>query len=287
MEQMHGQGNGESAAAHPRHGDGQPEPADAPPLLLERRGAVALLTLNRPDRLNAVSESLYRGMVGALRELDGDPSVRAVVLTGGGRAFCVGADLRAHGEGEADRAWRRRYIASAQRANRLMQRMGKPVVAAVNGHAIGAGLELALSSDYVVVSSRAKLRLPELALGTFVGGGTVYTLAERVGLLRAKALLLVPEFVDPAAAVAMGLATEVVQPEEVLPRALAVAEGMARLAPVPVRHAKRLLNAARERPASWLLRQEARALLGCMETADWREGVQAFAEKRAARFTGE
>jgi enoyl-CoA hydratase len=263
------------------------ESSAAPVLECERRGAIALLRLNRPDRLNAVSLPLYEELYEAARDLDQDRSIRVIVVTGAGRAFCVGADLVAHGSGEPDRAQKQRYVRAAQRANRALQRCGKPVVAAVNGHAIGAGLELALSADYVVVASDAKLRLPEVALGTFVGGGTTYTLAERVGQLRARELILLAEFFDAGAAVRMGLANEAVPADQVLARALDVAARLAKRAPVSVRLAKRLLNAAREQPASRMLRLEAQALLTCMGTHDWKEGVQAFADKREPEFSGE
>lgn len=264
-----------------------PVDKEGPPLRVELRGAIALLTLDRPERLNAVNLPLYESLRQTVEEMDEDATIRALVLTGAGRAFCVGADLKAHGSEEPTLAQRRAYVGAAQRANRALQLCGKPVVAAVTGHAVGAGLELALSSDYVVVAEEAKLRFPELALGTFVGGGTVYTLAERIGLLRAKELLLLAEFFTASAAVEWGLANKVVPAVRVLEHALEIAERMARRAPVSIRHAKRLLNASRELPAARLLRLEARALLTCMQTRDWAEGVRAFAEKREPEFAGE
>lgn len=257
------------------------------PLLRERRGPVELLTLNRPERLNAVSRPLYERLAAALREVDGEREVRAVVVTGAGRAFCVGADLKAHGEGEASEEERRAYVRAGQRANRRLQSIGKPVVAAVNGHAIGAGLELALSCDLVLVAIEARLRLPELALGTFVGGGVTYTLPRRVGLGKAKEILLVADFFSGAEAAEMGLADRALPADEVLPAALELAAEVARRAPLPVRHAKRLLGSAPDLGRGEAMAREARALLACMGTRDWREGIRAFHEKREPRFTGE
>jgi len=117
------------------------------PLLYEKRDATAILTFNRPDRLNAVSQAMYVAMEEAFDDLSQDQSVRAVVLTGAGRAFCVGADLKAHGSREMTDAERRAYMQSGQHACRLIQDCSRPVVAAVNGPAVGAGLEMALSSD--------------------------------------------------------------------------------------------------------------------------------------------
>ncbi len=256
-------------------------------LIAQRAGAIATLTLNRPDRLNAVSLPLYRALIDTLAQLERDTAVRAIVLTGAGRAFCVGADLKAHDEDELSLEQKRVYIRTAQRAHRRMQRSAKPIVAALNGHAIGAGLELALSSDFVVVAEPAKLRFPEIALGTFVGGGTVYTLPDRVGLLRAKQLLLLGDFFTAQDAVSWGLANHAVPTEQVLPTALELAARLAQRAPRSLASAKRLLNHAPHMDPRRALALEAAALLACMQTQDWKEGIRAFHEKRDPEFTGE
>lgn len=266
-----------------------PAPAGAPdsPLLKERRGAIHLLTLNRPHRLNAVSPELYRGLDRALRELARDPDVRAVVLTGAERAFCVGADLKAHGEREPDDAFRRRYVFLAQKVNLRLQRLPVPVVAAVNGHAIGAGLELALSADLIVVADEAKLRLPEVALGTLFGGGVSYTLPARVGMTRARELLLLSRFVRGAEAAEMGLANRAVPAEQVLPVALEWARELAEsAAPTSLRLARELLREAPGRSTEATLRAEGEGLLTCMGTEDWAEGVRAFHERRPPNYRG-
>lgn len=262
------------------------ESGESSPLRADRVGRLALLTLDRPDRLNAVNLALYDALAAELAALASDGEVRAVVLTGAGRAFCVGADLKAHGSADPTAAERRRYVEAGQRANRALQRLPQPVVAAVNGHAIGAGLELALSADLMVVAEAAKLRLPEAALGTFVGGGVTYTLPERVGLARAKELVLLGDFFTGREAVAMGLANRAVPADRVLAEATALAERLALRAPRSVTKAKRLLNAAVRRKVGRALRREAETLLGCMETEDWREGIRAFQEKREPEFRG-
>jgi enoyl-CoA hydratase len=262
-----------------------PSAAD-PVLLVDTRDDVLVLTLHRPERMNAVSPDLYAALDATLESAAEDAAVRAVVLTGTGRAFCVGADLRAHGDAPLDEEARREYVWNAQRVAERIQTLPKPVVAAVNGHAIGAGLELALSCDFVVVASGAKLRLPEAALGTFVGGGVTYTLARRIGELRARELLLLCPFVQGADAIEWGLANRVVDAESVLPEALAVAAELAQRAPVSVRLLKEALHRAPSATPEEALDREARALLECMETEDWSEGVRAFAERRTPRFTG-
>lgn len=252
-------------------------------LLEERRGAVALLTLHRPERLNAVSAGLYTRLCEAMARAEQDRSVRAVVLTGAGRAFCVGADLVAHREDRPGDA-RRAYVELGQRAARALLTSPLPVVAAVNGHAVGAGLELALACDLIVVAEAARLRFPELGLGTFVGGGATRTLVQRAGLTRARELLLLGRFFGGADAVALGVANATVPAADVLPAAVALAEELATKAPRSLAFAKQLLAPAALDEA---LAAEAEALLACMQTRDWHEGVLAFAEKRDPRFTGD
>ncbi len=264
----------------------QPPLPDDPPVLRERRSAVLLLTLNRPRRLNAVSLPMYRALLRALRDFERDPALRAAVITGAGRAFCVGADLEAHAGEEPSDAARRAYIRSAQRANARLQTGAKPVIAAVNGHAVGGGLELALSCDLVVVAGGAKLRFPELALGTFVGGGVSLTLERRVGFARARELLYLAEFFSGDAAAAMGLANRSLPAEEVLAAALEWAGRVAALAPRPTRLAKRLLARAPFLTRAEVMRREARALHEVMRTEDWKEGILAFRERREPRYTG-
>ncbi|MDH5590877.1 MAG: enoyl-CoA hydratase/isomerase family protein, partial [Gemmatimonadota bacterium] len=182
---------------------------------------------------------------------------------------------------------RRRYVRTAQRVNHLIQMNRKPVVAAVNGHAIGGGLEMALSSDFMVVAEEAKLRFPEVAIATFVGGGTVYTLAERVGTLKARELIYLGDFFSGNEAAEMGIAYRSVPSGSVLDTAMELAGRLSRLAPVSLAHAKRLIGTAGTMPRRRALRLEARALEEIMGTRDWAEGVAAFHEKRDPEYTGE
>jgi enoyl-CoA hydratase len=262
------------------------ETPDLAPVLLRHEGPLAFLTLNRPSRLNAVSLPLYNALAEVLQDLRNDSAVRAVLITGAGRAFCVGADLKAHGEAEPTREERRRYAEAGQRVYRALQTLPQPVVAAVNGHAIGAGLELALSCDVIVVADEAKLRFPELALGTFVGGGLTYTLMQRVGVCRAKELVFLAEFFDGKEAARIGLVNRCVPTAEVLLTATTLAQRLAAMAPLPLALAKQLFDQAWHMDAEAALKRETEALLQCMETSDWREGIEAFHERREPRFTG-
>lgn len=260
---------------------------DNPPLVQERHGNIALLRLNRPERLNAVSLPLYEAMETALAGIRDDSTVRVVVLTGTGRAFCSGADLKAHGTDDLTPEARRTYVQTGQRVYRELQNLPKPIVAAVNGHAVGAGLELALSCDFIVAAREAKLRLPELSLGTFVGGGAIYTLAQRVGVAKAKELIMLCEFFSGEEAERLGVANVSVSADRVLPESMALAGKLAARAPVPMAAAKELLIRAQHLDADEALELETAALLRCMDTGDWHEGIAAFGEKRDPKFIGE
>lgn len=255
-------------------------------VLEERREGTLLLTLDRPDRLNAVSEDLYERLIDGLARAEADRAVRAAVITGSGRAFCVGADLKTHGEGARADAARRHYVELGQRAAKAVMTSRLPVVAAVNGHAIGAGLELALACDLAVVAGDAKLRFPEIGLGTFVGGGVTHTLRARAGDATARELLLLCPFFSGERAVELGIFTEARPAAEVLARGLELAAEVGGKAPQSVARLKRLL-APPAAALDELLAAEATALLECMATSDWREGVEAFAERREPRFTGD
>lgn len=266
---------------------GEPSSAQDAPVLVRRDGPILVLTLNRPDRLNAVSLPMYDMLRQELTAAADDRDVRCVVLTGQGRAFCVGADLKSHGEGAPTGDERRRYVRTAQKVNRLIQLGPKPVVAAVNGHAIGGGLEMALSSDFMVVAEEAKLRFPEISLGTFVGGGTVYTLAERVGTLKARELVYLGDFFLGRQAVEWGIAYQAAPADRVLDDAMALAGKLAERAPISLAYAKQLIGPAGTMSRTKALNLEAEALEKIFGTRDWKEGVEAFHEKRSPRYTGE
>jgi enoyl-CoA hydratase/carnithine racemase len=256
-------------------------------ILVARRGPVALLTLQRPERLNAVNEAMYNGLLDAFAEIERDSAVRAVVMTGAGRAFCVGADLKGHAEASRDEAARVHYVQLGQRVARAVMECRCPVVGAIQGHAIGAGLELALACDLALVANTAKLRFPEFGLGTFVGGGVTWTLPRRVGLTRARELLLLGRFFLGEEAARWGLLNEAVPAEVVLERALAWAGELAKQAPLSLAAGKRALRMAAEGSLADALAAETAALLSCMGTRDWQEGIAAFAAKREPEYRGE
>ncbi len=259
-------------------------PTTDQPVETDRSGSVLTLRLNRPDRLNAVSAPMYRQIIDRLGEVE-TGEIRAVVLRGSGRAFCVGADLKAHRETRTD-AERDDYVDLGQRACLAIQTCPAPVVAVVHGYALGAGAEMALSADFLIMADDAQMGFPELSIGTFFGGGVSLRLVELVGLARAREVLFFGERFDGRAAVDMGLASQSV-PAAGLDTALdELVDRLTDLAPVSVANAKQLLGDLPGLSMGDVMQREKEALLACMATSDWAEGVQAFADKRRPRFEG-
>lgn len=254
------------------------------PVLADRTGAVQRLTLNRPDRLNAVSEELYLELLARLREADADAEVRAVVLAGSGRAFCVGADQKAHGAGTRSRDQLARYVELAWRVCDKIQTMSTPVVASVHGYALGAGAEMATSSDFLIIADDARIGFPEVSIGTFVGGGVTRRLPRLVGLRRATDMLMLGERFTGEQAAAWGLAHCSVPSGGLAAATDDLATKLAAKAPISVARMKAALRS--ERPMNDVLRDEARDLLEIMSTEDWAEGVAAFGDRRDPVFKG-
>ncbi len=263
-------------------------------ILLDLDGPVATLRLNRPERMNAVIEAMYEELQHALERLERDPSVRAVVLTGSvlerdgvvKQAFCAGADLKAHAGGTRTPSQQRIYIELAHETTRRLAHHPQPVIAAVNGPARGAGAELVLCCDLVLMADEATLAFPEIGLGTFIGGGATFHLPRLVGLAHARELVYTGRVVDGPGAVAMGLALASVPAAELPAAATHLAATLAERAPISLRLAKRLLNESAELDLDTALVAETEAILECMATDDWREGVRAFAERRPPTFKG-
>jgi enoyl-CoA hydratase len=261
---------------------------------LLRHDPVALVRLHRPERMNAVIEQMYLELQDALAMAAAAEAVRAVVLTGSPLvrdgvtrpAFCAGADLKAHAAGTRTAADQRRYITLAHDTVARMIGLGLPIVAAVDGPARGAGTELALACDLVLMTPEATLGLPEIGLGTFVGGGVTHLLPRLVGLQRARELVYTGRVVAGPEAVELGLALRCVPRERLLEEALALAAELAAKAPVSMALARRHLLEAPGRSLREALAAETEAILECMATDDWHEGHRAFAERRPPRFTG-
>jgi enoyl-CoA hydratase/carnithine racemase len=211
-------------------------------VLVEDRGAVRILTLNRPERLNAITADLVRDLTSALAAAEAQPSVRSVVLTGAGRAFCAGDDLHEYAEQASTREATQAYVEDLQDVTRGIVYGRLPVIAAVNGWAVGGGLEWVINCDLVVVGESARGFFPEMALGLFVTGGVTTLLPRIVGLSRARRLLLLGERFDAREMVAWGIAQWCVPDDEVLQQAVEVAERLAGLSERAVTDLRRALT---------------------------------------------
>ena len=252
----------------------------------ETDGNVAHIRLNRPDRLNAVTDELYEGIQSGLKRAESDDA-RVVVLEGEGRAFCVGADLKNHDDEERTAKERREYVWNAQRACKAVQTHPMPVVAKVQGYAIGAGAELALSADFILMATDAEMRFPEVSIGTYIGGGVTYTLTERVGRARAKEIVLAAESLTGAAAANEGIVTDAIPEAELDEAVTELVDDVASNAPIPLQFAKEQFGRVVPGTRQDMLTAEAEALLACMGTDDWQEGINAFANDREPQFVGE
>jgi len=241
-------------------------------LVEERSGGVALVTLNRPEALNALDDELLAALHGAFRGGFGD--ARAVVLTGAGRAFSTGADLKARASMDEER-WRAHHE-SLRAAFAAVRDCPLPTVAAVEGFALAGGLELALCCDLVVAAHDAQLGLPEVSRGIMPGAGGTKVLPRIVGVSRAKDLIFTGRRLDAATAAEWGLVARVVEPGAATAAALELASQIADNAPLALGAAKRSLDGGDELDSYW----------SCIGTDDQREGIRAFVERREPRFRG-
>lgn len=260
--------------------------APADDLVLRRdTGAVAVLTLNRPKALNALNQPLLARLAERLTEVGGDATIRVVILTGAGeKAFVAGADIA---EMVAHDARLAEHLASqGQHILNHIATLGKPVLAAVNGFALGGGCELALACDFLIASSKARFGLPEVTLGVIPGFGGTQRLARLIGRHNALRWILTGDVHSAEEALRLGLVTQVVEPEQLLPTALDVAQRLATRGPLALAAAKRVVDAGWDLPLADGLRKEARAFGRLFATADQKEGMTAFLQKRPATFSG-
>ncbi|MGL4256585.1 enoyl-CoA hydratase/isomerase family protein [Microbacterium sp.] len=243
-------------------------------------GAVAVVTIDRPAKLNAVTQEMSDRLVEVIEALNDDPQVRAVVLTGAGeRAFSAGSDIRTLDKYATPWEFRNRTdYCDAIRACR------KPVIAAVNGYAFGGGLETALSCDIRIASATASFAAPEITLGWIGGGGMTAFLRASIGPSNTAVMIMTGQPVDAVTALQWGLVSEVVPPEQLLPRARELAEIIASRPPIAAETAKANLHAAANMPQDAAIRYERDLQTVTFATEDADEGRAAFAEKRAGVF---
>jgi enoyl-CoA hydratase len=252
---------------------------------LERHDGTVVVTVNRPEALNALDLEHAEALRDRLAELAQDESARAVVLTGAGdKAFAAGADIKymqALGTIAA-----RRWGELGHECGRLLETMPKPTLAAINGFALGGGCELALACDLRLASSRAKLGQPEIDLGVLPGWGGSVRLARTTTLGYAKELIFTGRTIDAEEALRHGLVNAVYEPEELLPRALELCAELAAKSPLALAYAKEAVNLALQGDHRTNLETEARLFAMAFSSEDQKEGMAAFVEKRKPDFRG-
>jgi enoyl-CoA hydratase/carnithine racemase len=260
---------------------------------LEQKGAIAILTLNRPEKLNAIGEAEdCFDLIDALQQIGENREVSAAILTGSGRGFSAGGNLQGmkdrNGIGplEHPESTRRNYRRAIQQVPRAFRALEVPIIAAINGHAIGVGNDLACLCDIRIASTKAKFAASFIKMGLVPGDGGAWLLQHVVGYSKAAEMILTGDVLTAEEALAAGLVSEIVEPEDLMDSAMAMAERIVANPARSLRMAKRLLVTAQEANLDTVLEMSAAMQAIAHETADHGEAVEAFLEKRAAKFTG-
>lgn len=243
---------------------------------------VALLRLNRPEARNALNMELRRALAEAFRTLESDAEVRVVVVTGNTQAFAAGADVREMVDADAVEM----MLRGTHRLWQAIADFSKPIIAAVNGFALGGGCELALHADIIIAGESAKFGQPEVRVGIMPGAGGTQRLLRAIGRYRAMLLLLTGEMVEAREAQAMGLVSRVVPDAEVLDQALALAETIASMPPLAVAQIKEVVRLGADAPLATALALERKAFQLLFASRDQKEGMRAFLQKRKPNFEG-
>ncbi len=248
-------------------------------VLLERRGVIGVVTLNRPERLNAMSTTLCRDLAARLEEANADESVRAIVLTGAGRAFCAGDDLKEFDLQTASLEASRAHIAAIQSCTRALMGSGKVVVGALHGYAVGGGFEWLINCDMIVAADDLVAFFPEMDWGQFVTGGVTHWLPLAVGHQRAMELMVLGERHSAGDLHRLGLVNWVVPRPEMLPRALAVAAKVAAKSAFSVSRLKRLMVSGLDDRLERALKAEEAITVEAFQRGEAAERVKKFGEK--------
>jgi enoyl-CoA hydratase len=249
-------------------------------ILVEKRDAVAIVTLNRPKQLNALNGKLIGELNRALAGFDADPTIAAVVLTGSEKAFAAGADIKEMAEKDFAEAYTGDFIGAWHR----IAEHKKPVIAAVAGYALGGGCELAMMCDIIIAADNAKFGQPEINLGTIPGAGGTQRLTRAIGKSKAMEMILTGRNMDAAEAERANLVARVVPVGDLLDEAVKLAETIAEKSQPIVAMAKEAVDVAYETSLAEGIRFEKRSFYATFATADRKEGMAAFAEKRTANF---
>ncbi|MDP6708119.1 MAG: enoyl-CoA hydratase/isomerase family protein [Alphaproteobacteria bacterium] len=255
---------------------------------VEVAAPLATIRLDRPEVLNALNQPMWGELVDAVRDLQSLDGIRAAILTGNGRAFCVGADLKETAwRGESQAQTRQRIERNQQQLARELIQAPMPIVAAINGYALGGGVEIALAADLRLAAEEARFGFPEVTIGRFISGGASLLLPRIVGPSQAKQLIYTGRQIDAGRALAIGLVDEVVPGAELETRARALAAEIAANAPVSVALAKKVLNRVTLAELETALALETEGLIATYGTADNEAGADAFPAREKPEFRGQ
>ena len=252
-------------------------------IIVERRGRVGIVRLNRPQALNALNATLRNELLGAAEAFDADADVGCILITGSDKAFAAGADIKEMADKSYIDIFRADYAADYERLTRVR----KPVIAAVAGFALGGGCELAMMCDFIIAADNAKFGQPEIKLGIIPGIGGTQRLARAVGKAKAMDLILTGRMMDAAEAERSGLVARVVPAASLMEEAIKVAETIAAMSQPSLLAAKEAVNRSFETSLAEGVRFERRVFHALFATKDRKEGMAAFIEKRPPRFMNE
>lgn len=249
-------------------------------ILCEQRGRVALITLNRPEALNALSDAMGKEILDAAKKYDADPTVGAIVMTGSSRAFAAGADIKEMAEKSSVEMYQLDWFAAWDE----LARIRTPLIAAVAGHALGGGCELAMIADFIIAADNAKFGQPEIKLGVIPGMGGTQRLTRAIGKAKAMEMVLTGRIMGAEEAEQSGLVARVVPVESLLDEALATAAVIASMSKPVAMTAKAAVNAAYESTLAEGVKLERHLIFSTFATEDQKEGMAAFVDKRQANF---
>jgi len=249
---------------------------------VDRHGAVTLVTLNRPDALNAFNRQMRHELIGAFAAYDSDESQRCLVVTGSAKAFAAGADIKEMQSKDFAGMYNPDEFGSWEKVTATR----KPWIAAVAGFALGGGCEVAMMADFIIAADTARFGQPEIKLGVTPGWGGTQRLTHAIGKAKAMDMCLTGRMMDAAEAERSGLVAKVVPADQLLGEAMKAAEAIAAMPPVAAVATKEMINAAFEMPLAQGLRYERRLFYGLFGTEDQKEGMTAFVEKRPGNWKG-
>ena len=253
-----------------------------PPLNLREDAGIAILTFNRPEVYNALDTETVTAALAMVRELQNDPKVRVVVLTGAGKAFIAGADIAEMRQKTPVQA--RVYSELGHCLMRTIEQLNKPVIAAINGYCLGGGMEVALAADIRVASEKARFGLPETILGIIPGWGALPRITRLVGTAATKELIFTGDIIDAERALEIGLINHIVTHDALMDSVMVMAGKICRQSQFAVAQAKEVIDASLDQALPDACSLETDAFVACFEAGDCKEGMQAFLEKREPSF---